>query len=363
MRWHVLSFVIDATTASVEAAPLQESAIRFVHRNPRVVISNVRLRIESRSDQTLMAVKFDATATYQPKDTSLFFDLPRGSKITGLVIRSRAAGGIEHRETGKFVTAEKALTRYEETVQGAIDPGLMQWHSEQTGAERFELRVFPLGVDAPMRVEFDVALPFANEITIDSDGQLLDRVQANVDGKLEKWRYVSQPLAITVGRAIASGISGSNRVVPNPLTIQLASRQPKQKVDQQSSLLAVATGAVRRPVVLTYTFESVTSICSGSDSKMIRSTVRQHHSQLRYCYTRVAQANPKLAGTVSLHFVIRGDGHVDSLKLNDGDGNAGKPLSHPDVLACIESEVNSWRFPAMGEDVEIRYPLQFRLAE
>jgi TonB family protein len=102
----------------------------------------------------------------------------------------------------------------------------------------------------------------------------------------------------------------------------------------------------------------VVSTCGGGgDLRRIRRVVRQHHPQLRHCYMRAAQWNPRLAGTAVLRFTIAEGGRVKSSSVDGDLGDAG-------VERCLAGEVARWDFGAALGDGEIRvnYPLTFRIA-
>ena len=101
-----------------------------------------------------------------------------------------------------------------------------------------------------------------------------------------------------------------------------------------------------------------TPTVSGSlPADVIRSVVKRHMGQIRYCYEHGLATNPSLAGKVTIHFVIAADGKVASATESDST------LGAPTVTACIVSTFKAMVFPApSGGIVNATYPLTFATA-
>lgn len=91
------------------------------------------------------------------------------------------------------------------------------------------------------------------------------------------------------------------------------------------------------------------------DRDVVREIVRSHLDEVRGCYSEGLARNPKLAGRVTVNFVIGPDGHVDSVTLEEVIGDEG-------VERCLLERVKTWKFPAPvgGGNVFITYPFNFR---
>lgn len=88
------------------------------------------------------------------------------------------------------------------------------------------------------------------------------------------------------------------------------------------------------------------------DRALVRRVIRQHLSQIAYCYTRELQADPSLEGRVVVEFSIAGNGQVATAKVSSSTLE-----SHGEVERCIVSRVRSWIFPAPDQGVVIvSYP-------
>ena len=76
----------------------------------------------------------------------------------------------------------------------------------------------------------------------------------------------------------------------------------------------------------------------------------------RLCYENALRKQPKLAGTVTVAFVIGGDGRVTSAQ--------GSGFPDDAVTACVSKVFQGLRFPAPadGRAIPVKYPLQFQPA-
>jgi len=93
----------------------------------------------------------------------------------------------------------------------------------------------------------------------------------------------------------------------------------------------------------------------GLDRGVIESVVRKRQDRIRLCYERQLNFNPKLAGKLTVHFVIGNTGNVLVAEpLEDTIKNGA-------VRSCVLSEVKSWNFPPPegGTLVTVDYPFIF----
>lgn len=89
-------------------------------------------------------------------------------------------------------------------------------------------------------------------------------------------------------------------------------------------------------------------VIGSLDKELIRRVVKEHESQIRYCYERALQETPGLAGKVSVRWVIDTQGRVTEASAR---GVAGE------VEECIEERVRRWHFPLpKGGGVVVQYP-------
>jgi TonB family protein len=91
------------------------------------------------------------------------------------------------------------------------------------------------------------------------------------------------------------------------------------------------------------------------DKEIIRRVVRQHRNEIRYCYEKQLQKNPKLSGTVKVKFTISGTGSVISALVSSSS------LKDSSVEQCMTSKIRRWVFPEPkgGGIVVVNYPFNF----
>lgn len=91
------------------------------------------------------------------------------------------------------------------------------------------------------------------------------------------------------------------------------------------------------------------------DKEQIRTVVRDHLNEVRYCYNQVLEVDPMAKGKLVVDFTIGSDGAV--LKSAVGAGSQA-----PEQLgSCVAQAVRSWKFPAPtgGGTVAVSYPFLF----
>jgi TonB family protein len=208
---------------------------------------------------------------------------------------------------------------------------------EAAGSDQLALRV-PIAADHRAEIELELALPPIPAVAIDPGGQTVRRAELRRPGAPRRiWDDLAEPWTIALPRASAPPAR------PGALS-------PPAGVSAAMSLL------VGDPLMVV--FGPATSMCGGAGgARSVRRIVRQHHPQLRYCYMRVAQWNPQLAGTAVLHFVIAEDGRVRSSSVDSDLGDAG-------IERCLADEVARWEFGAApgGGEIQVNYPVTFRIA-
>jgi outer membrane biosynthesis protein TonB len=90
----------------------------------------------------------------------------------------------------------------------------------------------------------------------------------------------------------------------------------------------------------------------GLTRPQIDSVVRSRGRGVKRCYEQGLAANPGLAGTILVRFVVGASGSVISAR------PASSTLADAAVTQCIMSEVKSWKFPKPtgGASVTVEYP-------
>ena len=99
-----------------------------------------------------------------------------------------------------------------------------------------------------------------------------------------------------------------------------------------------------------------TSTVSGRlPPEVIQRIVRQNFGRFRLCYENGLRNNPNLQGRVSVRFVIRGDGEVQSAR------NGGSDMPDSGVVQCITRAFSGLSFPQTPDNspVTVDYPLMF----
>ncbi len=87
---------------------------------------------------------------------------------------------------------------------------------------------------------------------------------------------------------------------------------------------------------------------------LIDKEVRRHRAQIRFCYEKQLQRFPKLAGKVTLSWIISMDGSVKKPRVKSSS------LKNGDAESCMVRSLSGWRFPKpQGGVVAVDYPFMF----
>jgi hypothetical protein len=92
------------------------------------------------------------------------------------------------------------------------------------------------------------------------------------------------------------------------------------------------------------------TVVGNLDADIIRRIVRAHINELRTCYQDGLAKDPKLAGRVTVDFVIAASGKVSSSVVASSD------LADASVGKCIAKAVKRWMFPRGIGEAEVSYP-------
>jgi hypothetical protein len=112
-------------------------------------------------------------------------------------------------------------------------------------------------------------------------------------------------------------------------------------------------GGMRSRTAAVPTVSVGAAVVEGSlDKSIIRRYIKRNLERIRYCYERELLAHPQLHGTVTVHFVIRPNGSVDS---SDATGVDDR------VATCVAGTIAKIEFPgaATTETVAVNYPFTF----
>lgn len=102
--------------------------------------------------------------------------------------------------------------------------------------------------------------------------------------------------------------------------------------------------------------ESEAWVGGGLDRNEIAAVIQRHLSEVRFCYEQGLQQKPKLAGRLSMNFMIGPNGVVSVAKVTNSS------LDHVQVENCIRDHLKTWNFPKPegGVTVKVTYPFILR---
>lgn len=100
-------------------------------------------------------------------------------------------------------------------------------------------------------------------------------------------------------------------------------------------------------------------ILGALDASLIDKVIREHQAQIQYYYEKILQKYPGLNGTVTITFVISGDGSVSKAEVKSSKWSnpmAGKEVE--DAL-CVHIPHIFFPSPKGGGTVTVNYPFNF----
>lgn len=97
------------------------------------------------------------------------------------------------------------------------------------------------------------------------------------------------------------------------------------------------------------------TIMGSLDKETIRRVIRRHRNEVRYCYEKQLNRDPKLQGKVRITAEIGPNGKVKTSAIADST------LKNEQVEKCLTTKVKRWVFPAPkgGGVVKFTYPFMF----
>jgi len=95
-------------------------------------------------------------------------------------------------------------------------------------------------------------------------------------------------------------------------------------------------------------------VLGAIDPELIRRVIREHASQVRYCYEQQLALDPKLEGKVAIRWQIEADGRATSPQVEVAETT----LRSVEVQRCIMSRIVTWPFPKPrgGGIAIVKYP-------
>ncbi len=98
------------------------------------------------------------------------------------------------------------------------------------------------------------------------------------------------------------------------------------------------------------------SVESGLDRDQIAAVVQKNMGQIIYCYEMGLQGKPDLRGRLTAHWMINGQGRVNTSQI------AHSSVGDSKVESCIAGKIKGWKFPKPlgGVNVDVDYPFELR---
>lgn len=89
------------------------------------------------------------------------------------------------------------------------------------------------------------------------------------------------------------------------------------------------------------------------DPIVVGSVARSRDAELQFCYLEGVKQHPDLAGRLTVHVRIAGDGSVTEAAVESRSWDRGKANG---VEACVLNRISRWRFDESAEKTAV-YPL------
>ena len=224
--------------------------------------------------------------------------IPRGARVVGMSVIIDGQTSV-----ARDLQPDVAAARYESLLESYRDPALLEHVVSHDDHDEMRLRVFPVSMTQPAHVELVVEAPAEREWMTDD----------------------------TVAR----------------------------HVSPQRSLVALeppARAGGRVPVVTICGFGGRPIVSGDLDKTTIRRYMRRQLPRVKGCYDRALLRDATIAGRVTLHFRIHGDGRTHAATV-DGD------VADESLRACIREELSRFEFPVvptLAGAIEVNYPLDLR---
>ena len=89
------------------------------------------------------------------------------------------------------------------------------------------------------------------------------------------------------------------------------------------------------------------------DPILVGSVARARDAELQFCYLEGVKRHPKLAGRLTVHVRIAGNGRVTEVAVESRSWDLSKAK---DVESCVLSRISRWQFDESAEKTAV-YPL------
>ena len=312
--------------------------------DPLVTLDALDVALERSSDRVLAEVRFRVTTSgLGRREVVLPIVLPHGAQVHAMTVDTG-----DGRSRAHAMAPEDARDVYQHFVTTRLrDPGLLELRRSDDRDDHLQLHLYPVTREAGAKVELSIELPRTERFVIDPGPNALRAIGLAIDGKrlAHPARAPGEPLVVALGRG-PDRHDGIGEPVMPPL-----------HVDTATSLFAGPPPA-RPDAVPTVTFSGAPRRDGppSLDKRTIRAVVKVHLPQLTECFVHEAQyGKPALAGKAILHFMISKTGAIGSVVV-EGE------LQDEAVTWCLRTEVLRWAFYPADANVEVFYPLDFKLA-
>lgn len=99
----------------------------------------------------------------------------------------------------------------------------------------------------------------------------------------------------------------------------------------------------------------------GEDTRTtasIAQVIKSNRKPIRACYDKARKELPDLKGTMTIHFVLDGEGKVKKAELNVERSQ----IKAPQVVDCALTQIKLLQFPpsSKGMDTTVNYPFDFK---
>jgi len=87
---------------------------------------------------------------------------------------------------------------------------------------------------------------------------------------------------------------------------------------------------------------------------LVRRVVHRNIAQIRHCYYQALEMRPDLEGYVTAHFIIRGDGRVQTSTIRRSTLGVAR------VERCVADAIRRWSFPTADGPTVVDFSFHFR---
>jgi hypothetical protein len=272
-------------------------------------VERVAVNLRSAPEATFVSISLTAG---RAQTVTLPIAVPEGTRVVGL--------GVADMVWGRPMPVQAARSRFRDSAEGA----LLAYDGASAGEDHLKLVV-----NVPATIELALHLPPLQRLAIETTAGVFN---VEVDGERRP--------------------AGKRRAVLDLTDIAGTTYVRAPHVGDEVSLVATPSSPND---FFTGPAHPAPRPMRDLDKAMIRRRMNWFRPGLRRCFMDYAQWHPTLTqGGVIVSFLISPIGSVEWAKAIESD--------LPDsVNACLVEQVLQWEFPAADSNVQVNYPLTFRL--